>query len=52
MQEQQATMQAPTVPKSIVRRAKHMNSENNGTLQPWPASPVVQQQQQQQQQIT
>jgi hypothetical protein len=43
MQEQQATMQVPTVPRSIVRRAKHTNSENNGTLQQWPASPVVQQ---------
>jgi hypothetical protein len=52
MQEQQATTQAPTVPRSIVRRAKHRNSENNGTLQQWPASPVVQQQQQQQQQQT
>jgi hypothetical protein len=52
MKEQQATMQAPTVPRSIVRRAKHTNSENNGTLQQWPASLVVQQQQQQQQQTT
>jgi hypothetical protein len=32
MQEQQTTMQAPTVPRSIVRRAKHTISENNGTL--------------------
>jgi hypothetical protein len=44
-QEQQHTLQPPTVPRSIVRSRKHTNNETNGTMQQWPTSPTAHQQQ-------
>jgi hypothetical protein len=45
MQEQRTTSQLPTVPRSIVRKAKHTTNTNTGSPQQWTTSAAVQQQQ-------
>jgi phosphomevalonate kinase len=45
MQEQRTTTQLPTVPRSIVRKAKHTTTTNIGSPQQWTTSVAVQQQQ-------
>jgi hypothetical protein len=45
MHEQRTTAQLPTVPRNIVRKAKHTTTTNTGSPQQWNTSAAVQQQQ-------